>query len=147
MSRTRQADILVELTELCQELSQEISHQLVYYRASVYKDETSHIVQTKVNQLRTISKLLNEEMLSEVFADFDALTANAHLHYVPGECSYSNRISHLLKSFEQALAEIRQVAKWNRGNAQLTKNVQKHRRQLLSICRQGSRQWTFFKSL
>ena len=51
MSRLRHLDILVELIELCHERMSEVRQQLIYYRASVYKQETSTQIAGKVEQL------------------------------------------------------------------------------------------------
>lgn len=150
MSRFGHTDILLELVDLCREIAGEIEQQLTYYRASVYKNETATIVKKKVEHLRLVTQLIGHDMLTEVFSDHDAVAAAGALHYVPGECSFSARTTCLTQSMMQQLDCLAQAATNTHANGAptaLAHNVQKHRSQLLSLCRHGSRQWSFFQTV
>src|SRR5690606_31519382 len=128
----------------------EIRQQLNYYRASVYKDETSRHISYRVEKLRMITNVMRAEPLLEAFRDHDAEKASGQLAYIPGECSFSSRTTRLLSAVEEASEDL--IYQANCRNVQsvpksLARNVQKHRLELLKICRQGTRQWAFFQSL
>lgn len=150
MSRFSHTDIVIELSELCKDLVGEIRQQLNYYRASVYKDETSRHITYRVEKLRMITNLMRAEPLLEAFRDHDAEKASGHYAYVPGECSFSARTTRLLSTIEEACSDLIYQASCRNVHGvpkSLTRNVQKHRQELLKICRQGTRQWAFFQSL
>lgn len=150
MSRLRHMDIIVELVELCQDIMNDIRQQLSYYRASVYKDETAEGIQKKVEQLRLVTDLIGDDMVQEPMKDYDAMADQGGIQTPPGECSFSARVTCLLQSLDSHLGEVRSRIT-NQGlqtvGQELTRTVQKHRNQLLSLCRYGSRQWAFFQSL
>jgi len=150
MSRFHQLDVVIELGELCQDLMREIRQQLNYYRASVYKTETAKHIHYRVEKLRMITRLTNDEGLLEAFRDFDAMKKLGASACVAGECSFSTRTSRLLQSFDKRCDFIVQQAN-NRNvefiSATLIRDVQRHRRELLQMCRQGTRHWVFFQSM
>jgi hypothetical protein len=152
MSRLRHVDILVEMNELCHDLMTEIRQQLAYYRASVYKDETAGVINKKVDQLRLVASLFGDELLLEPVRDYEAMAKAGAMSYVPGECSLSKRIGVLLTGVETQLARLSQELS-SRGTAlqlndkDFARALQKHRQQLLALCRHGSRQWAFFQAL
>ncbi len=148
MPRLRHADILIELSELCHEIMNDIRQQLVYYRASVYKDETSRMIKQKIDQLRLVVGLFCDDILKEPFRDHDAMAEAGVMNYIPGECSFSTRVTCLLAALQEPLSEFSRpsVTRFDE-NQKFTLNVQKYRTELLSICRHGSRQWTFFRSM
>jgi hypothetical protein len=154
MSGFRHADIFVELNELCHDLMNDIRQQLAYYRVSVYKTETGAIITKKIEQLRLVTSLFADPELSEPIKDYDAMVAAGISAYVPGECSLSNRVTCLLQSLEGHLEQFTSQLRTGTPETlqlvpprELAKSVQKHRRQLLALCRHGSRQWAFFQSL
>ena len=149
MSRVDQLDIMVELTELCRDLKDDVLQQLNYYRASVYKEETSRIIEHKIEQLRTIIELTSNAEALDLFADYEATRACGNLNLAPGECPLSSRIMTLFSQLDSVLEDMvgrlhhEQVTdQWH-----FSKNIQKNRKKLLSICRQGSRQWAFFQAI
>jgi hypothetical protein len=152
MSRLRHVDILVEMSDLCHELMTEISQQLAYYRASVYKDEAAGVIQKKVEQLRLVTSLFGDEMLMEPVRDYEAMAKTGAMNYIPGECSLSKRVGALTTSLEAQLSRLSQELS-SRGTAlqlndkDFARGLQKHRQQLLALCRYGSRQWAFFQAL
>ncbi len=150
MSRFYQLDIVIELSELCQDLMREIRQQLNYYRASVYKSETARHINYRVEKLRMVAKLMRDEVFIEAFRDFDAMKELGASACVAGECSFSTRTSRLLQAFDKRCEFIVQQAN-NRNtefiSSTLMKDVQRHRRELLSMCRQGTRHWVFFQSM
>lgn len=151
VSRMRLCDILCELIELGRERIQDVRQQLVYYRASVYKTETAALIDDRIDQLRLLSKLLNDDGLSETLRDYDAMRAVGSLGAAPGECSFSKRVTVLLASAGDRLERLdHQIGSRNAsndGDQSFAEVVRQHRTQLLALCRHGSRQWAFFQEL
>ncbi|MBC7529938.1 MAG: hypothetical protein H7318_00055 [Oligoflexus sp.] len=149
MSRYDRGDILMELIELCRDIKSEIHQQLTYYRASVYKTETAEHIELKITQLQVLAELCGNEALCDAFRDYDEMKKNGLKNMVPGECFLSHRVANLFQSielmFEDMLQDIHLANQDDRH--QLTKNVIRNRKQLLSICRQGTRQWQFFSGI
>lgn len=151
MSRFDRYDVIVELIELCSEIRQDILLQLNYYRASVYKDETAAIINKKIDELKMVVALLKQEEILDLFRDFEASRNNGNFALTPGECLLSHRISNLFQQLDQAFQEFLANCQKNKNNFpdsfQFAKNIQRHRRQLLALCRHGSRQWSFFHTI
>lgn len=151
MSRLRQQDIVVELIELCVDIMDELRQQLVYFRASVYKDETANVIRRKVEQLRLLATIVGDDGMKEALRDHDAMAVAGAMQVAPGECTFSTRITRLLQSLSQQCESMRSQLSQrdNRalGATELARTVQHHRRELLAICRHGSRQWAFFQSV
>ncbi len=148
MSRLRHADILVELKELALDMIADIRQQLSYYRVSVYKDETSDKILNKIEQLRIVANLFGNDDMVEPMRDYDAMADAGVMNYIPGECSFSQRVSCLTTSLTKQLDVINpRSSVENLPNREIARTIQKHRRQLLAFCRHGSRQWSFFQSL
>ncbi len=149
MTRLSPLDLVIELSELCRDIVSEVRHQLNYYRASVYKDETSRHITHRVEKLRLVANLMNDETLVEAFRDHDAEKAMGVAAYVPGECSFSTRTTRLLQTIEKhsgVLIDQAHHRQLNFVSKSLARDVQKHRRELLQICKHGSRQWAFFQA-
>jgi len=151
MSRIAQADILMELVELSRDVAQDLTQQLSYYRASVYKEESATDIAAKIDQLRMIATLFGDPWELEPFRDYEAMIAGQVAAVYPGECLFSRRVSTLLSAIDDHLNELCQKMPRQtidtKGQQDLTDKVKKHRRELLAICRQGSRQWAFFQTL
>lgn len=151
MSRFRHTDVIVELTELCHERMDEIRQQLSYYRASVYKDEPAANVETIIGQLRLVADILQDDQLKEAFKDFDAVARRGIENYIPGECSFSRRVTMLLTSLDEHLHRIHVAHFQNQSDKvfaqEFAKNLRKHRSDLLRICRHGTRHWAFFQAI
>lgn len=149
MSRLRHLDILVELIELCHERMGDVRQQLIYYRASVYKQETSTQIAGKVEQLRLVARLFGDLMVQEAFSDYETSSTGA-INLAPGECPFSLRVTTLLLTLEHHMIRIGQETLSRNASpeieAALTTAVKEHRTQLLALCREGSRQWAFFQS-
>ncbi len=149
MMHFNQLDLVIELSELCRDIVSEVRHQLNYYRASVYKHETSRHISHRIEKLRLVAKLMNDEVLLEGFRDHDAEREMGVAAYVPGECSFSTRTTRLLQCIEKHCEIIIDQAnhrQLNHVSKSLARDVQKHRRELLQICKHGSRQWAFFQA-
>jgi hypothetical protein len=155
MSRFRHTDILVELIDLSHDRMNEIRSQLGYYRASVYKHETANQIEERIDHLRFISTLFGDDAVTEAFDDFDAVKlANlgaSGMDYVPGDCSFSRRVTMLLATLDRDLGRL-QRATFNQEHLHetavaFTEGVKKARNQILALCRAGSRQWSFFSAL
>jgi hypothetical protein len=148
MSRMSRSDIILELVELSKEVSNEIGQQLNYYRVSVYKNETASLIKDRIDNLKVIAGLFCDEMVLEPFRDYEATVSNGNVYTAPGECAFSSRVGSLLKGFSDAMDKVQNVSHQNSQNDKsLATGIQKHRRKILSLCRQGTRQWAFFSSL
>ena len=151
MSRFRHTDVIIELIELCHERMDEIRQQLSYYRASVYKDEAAAGIDSIIGQLRLIAGILADDLLREAFKDFDAVARRGIENYVPGECSFSRRVTMLLSSMDEHLRRIHVANFSSQGDKnyaqEFAKNLRKHRSDLLRICRYGTRHWAFFQAI
>lgn len=151
MSRLRHLDIFVELIELCHERMNEVRQQLVYYRASVYKTETSSQIHGKIEQLRLVAALFNDLLVHEAFHDYETMAVAGVMNLAPGECSFSTRVTCLLASLDQYMIrlghEVLSRTVEPETEAALAAAVREKRNVLLALCRHGSRQWTFFQSL
>lgn len=150
MSRLNHLDIVIELSELCKDLVNDTRQQLNYYRASVYKDETSRHIGYRVEKLRVVTRLIKDEVLLDAFEDHDALKKAGAAACVPGECSFSYRTTMLMTAIEKRTDFLSQQAN-NRNVDTVSKNlandVKRCRRELLAMCRQGTRHWAFFQTL
>lgn len=149
MSKYRMSDVMVELSELGSELLHEIRQELQYHRVSVYKHETAKRINERVGRLKVLAQVLNDELLNEALADFDAMAESAGLYAAPGECTLTTRCGHLLNEAEQILREFQRRASQRRGmvSNELLKTIQTHRRALIAVCRQGSRSWELLKNI
>ena len=150
MGRLNQSDIMVELVDLASELIAEIRQRLLYYRASVYKDETARQIRTTVERLRVIADLFGSDGLAEAFRDHDEMLARGVVAYNPGECSFSKRTLHLLAQLESAFGELNRGLKSGFGSQQIAPDFQNRflafKGEIASMCRFGSSSWSFFQS-
>ena len=128
MLHCRHQDILLELMELTHHRIDAVRCQLVYYRASVYKDETAQVIHAKVAELRVLVQLFGNDAIIEAFTDYDAMATQGDAKQQPWECSLTTR---MLTTDLEALAET----------------VRSQRAALLALCTPNSRQWTFFQSV
>ena len=151
MLRLRYVDILVEMLELGQDLLSEIRQQLIYYRASVYKYEMAEQIEGKVDQLQLLAALLGDDAVREVLIDYEVLRVEGAMNCIPGECSFSKRVTLLIGGLDHAFGRVQsRLASSHSAPEQeqeIADTVRKHRQKLLSLCREGSRQWAFFTSL
>jgi len=152
MSQIRNVDIILEMMELAGELIGEVRQQLSYFRASVYKDETANFVRLKIEKLRIVMGLFPDDMMQEPFLDYDAELANAVADYIPGECSFTSRVSRLLESLDKQMISQRKVAakrnsKQRDSNDIFVRKIRDQRSELMAICQHGSRKWTFFQRI
>lgn len=136
-------DIVFELLELCETLLVNIEQQLLYYRASVYKDETARTVEAEIARLQPVLAMFNNDALLEPLADYRALQTH-NLKLAPGECSFSRKIALLVTATREQLRLYRQATP---PEIDFNCQIKQNRQQLLALCRQGSRQWSFFRSL
>lgn len=148
MPHFRQTDILIELVELCREQMTQVRQQLTYYRASVYKTEMAATINGDIGQLQLVGKLLADDALLESFSDYEAMAKDQQ--FVPGECSFSRRVSLLLGSIDSHLARLgRELPSRPLAGDEdaFAEAVRSRRGELLALCRFGSRQWAFFEAL
>jgi hypothetical protein len=149
MSRYDRRDIMMELIELSREMKTEIMQQLNYYRASVYKSETAALVERKIEQFQLVADLIGDDELQDAFRDYETMKRGGLTMAAPGECLLCLRTMNLLQATDRIFADLinRHPAHHPQDAQQFSRNIQKHRRQLLSLCRQDSRQWAFFSTL
>jgi hypothetical protein len=149
MSRYDRRDIMMELIELSRDIKAEIVQQLNYYRASVYKNETAAVVERKIEHLQLVADLIGDDELQDAFRDYEAMKRGGLMMATPGECLLSLRTMNLLGATDRIFADLinRHPANNSQETLQFSRNIQNHRRELLSLCRQGSRQWAFFSTL
>jgi hypothetical protein len=150
MGRLNQSDIMIELVELAGDLMSEVRQQLLYFRASVYKDETARQIRASIERLRTISDLIGADSLAEAFEDHDEMLARGVAEIVPGECSFSKRTVHLLGQLELAFFELNHGLKSDFASLCVAPDF--HNRfmafkgEIVSMCRYGSKHWSFFQT-
>lgn len=137
-----------ELLELCKDICNELRQELIYYRASVYKEETSQRIKEKIENFRNVTKLLSKSSFEEPFDDFAASGDHCVIaQNQQGECLFSTRVITLVKSLEMALQEYTAANINENSTSNLTSKLTSHRNQILSLCHHGSRHWDFFKTL
>src|SRR4051812_38081649 len=110
MARFSPLDIVIEIVELSRDLMADIRNSLTYYRASVYKHETSALIKKQIEELRLISSLIGDDSIHEVFQDFEAVKNIDFNSMNQGECSFSMRTTTLVKSLEDCLVQIQDNA-------------------------------------
>lgn len=137
------ADVVFELLELCEDLLTSIDRQLLYYRASVYKEETVATIGKEINRLRHMLALFGDENLLEPLADYQAMNQH-NLKLSPGECSFSRRIAILIANTRK---QLQRYTHNGHPHNLTSSHIRGQRDYLLSLCPQGSRQWNFFRSL
>ncbi len=136
-------DVASELTELCHELGNAIKQQLVYYRASVYKSETSSQIKSKIAELKAVVGLFSQDFLLEAFRDFEATQDSP----VQGESMFPARVLTLLNELNTQLHGYLKSINYATKSRDLTKKVAQQKQKILRLCPQGSRQWNFFQSI
>ncbi|MBP9706726.1 MAG: hypothetical protein KBD78_03725 [Oligoflexales bacterium] len=149
MGQFQSYDVMLEVFDLCHETLNDIQHQLLYYQASVYKDETANIISQKINQLQVFADVLYSGDLQEVLLDFAAMSSLSLDGNSAINCSFSVRVAHLLRYFRQALVDIetKHSATYLQENKKFRSIVKNKQSQILAVCRHGSRQWNFFRNL
>ena len=147
MARFDTYDIAQELVDLCLDIHSDVIQQLNYYRASVYKEETSKTIDHKLHQLKMVVDLLGCEDASDYFLDFEASRGNGNVLVPPGECLLSLRISSLFKSLEEAYSNLTRIQHKHFQTQKFAQNLQRNRRKLAALCPQGSRKRSFFETL
>ncbi|MDA9951085.1 hypothetical protein N9D31_00795 [Oligoflexaceae bacterium] len=151
MARVNYHDVLHEMIELSTEVMREIRHQLFYYNASVYKNDLAYNIKRKVENLRLVIELSGQDELIEFFRDHDAMLNSGHFQEAPGECAFAARTTILVSGLDAAIKEFDALLKSkNRvrvDTRDLSKKLYRHRRDLIAICKHGSRHRAFFQSI
>ncbi|MCX6110650.1 MAG: hypothetical protein NTZ90_13725 [Proteobacteria bacterium] len=150
MLHCRHQDILLELMELTHHRIDAVRCQLVYYRASVYKDETAQVIHAKVAELRVLVQLFGNDAIIEAFTDYDAMATQGDAEQQPWECSLTSRLGFLLGALDLHLSLLYKAATSRMLNTDLealAETVRGQRAALLALCTPNSRQWTFFQSV
>ncbi len=149
MTRYRTGEVMAELSDLVLELIEEVKTVLVYHRASIYKQETTTKISKYIDSIKSVVVVMDDDTVSEVFADFEAISENCGQNLSPGECKQSWQVSRLVSDLVPAVGEYRKRIQRKMGpiaNEQL-QALMENRRNLLSVCRKGSRSWELLKSL
>lgn len=151
MSRDRRLDILLELVDLCYEIITDMKQQLSYYRVSVYKEEAADPLNKKIDQIRLVTGFFSDENVKEPIRDFDAIEKAAKLNFIPGECSYSVRVTRLIVDLEKQLSIFNRKIVSRDRTANLCNdfgsNLRRHRNELIHLCRYSGRHWSFMHEI
>lgn len=149
MARVRQRDLVVELVEICREISADLVQRMGYYRASAYKSDAAKQINIRIDQLRAIFQVLGDEELNEAMADHDAILDHGAQMLAAGECTLTARVTMLLNQLEPAMCAL--VRRFNNQEAPLKddtiKILLRHRNTLRAVCREGSRSWEIIRGL
>lgn len=151
MQRFDRYDIIMELIELYHDIKDDIVQQLSYYKASVYKSETAKIINTKIAQLKMLVVLMNESDAIDLFNDFEETKTNGNVKIQQGECLLTLRVMNLLIELDKTFANLRSTLQNNdrktNESSDFTTQIQRNRRKFMSLCKHGTRQWSFFRTL
>ena len=148
MTRNNHFDIALELCELSEEIVSQVRAQLAYYRISAYKFESKANVDSKIKDLKLISKLLCSANLKDVFEDYAAEASFENHNSIDAGCPLTMRVSRLLQNIENELTLIKKNSFQKTAQRyDLRQSVRKFRGELLAICPNGSRVWDFFQSI
>ena len=151
MARINFIDVLSELVELSTEIMREIRHQLFYYNASVYKNDLAYNIKRKVENLRLVIYLMGQEELREYFLDHDAMLENGCFQAAPGECAFHARTNLLIIGLDAAVkdfdATLKSKYRARFDTTEFSQLLKRHRRDLLAICKNGSRHKAFFQMI
>lgn len=149
MARIRHSDLILELADLCREITADLRQRMSYYRASAYKTEAARQINLRVDQLRAIFQIIGDENLNEALSDHDAVLDLGAQMLVAGECTLSARIGILLGEIEPALGSLVRRNSQAQGPIRddTLKILQRHRQTLLEICPEGSRSRSILRDL
>ena len=149
MARIRYSDLVLELNEVCREITSDLKQRLVYYRASAYKHDAAKQINERVDQLRAIFQILADDDLNEAMADHDAILDQGAQMLAAGECTISARIKILLVEMEPALGVL--VRRFSQSQTivrdDTLKIIQRHRHTLRAVVREGTRSWEMLRGL
>ena len=151
MARFDHRDIIMELVELAGELMDDVRQQVAYHRVSAYKTETAASVSRAIIRLRLVAEMTGDEAVADAFSDYDALCDNPEPSPVQDDCSFSHRVNHLMVSLGRAMEDLG-VRVSSRDLPveklqDLPAMVIKRRREIVAVCRAGSRQQLFFQAV
>ncbi|MBI2602235.1 MAG: hypothetical protein HYW48_04190 [Deltaproteobacteria bacterium] len=105
MKSLTKTSVISELLVTSQEMMLELTQQLAYFRASVYKNELATTLREKIETLRVTVHALEDSSLRECFLDYDAEVKEA-VPGPPGECSFSSRIARLLANLSATMKTL-----------------------------------------
>ncbi|MFK7873423.1 MAG: hypothetical protein AB8C84_09725 [Oligoflexales bacterium] len=145
MSNCHASDTIRELASLAHEIALDIRQHLNYYRASVYKHEAASLIREKIDSLRSLVDLIPDEAIHEPLRDYDS-EQQSSTQLTPGETLFTMQVSRLLNSLEQQLQYAMEKSQDSAQNINLDILI-KEKIKILSLCRQGSHPWQFFKNL
>ncbi|MEY4630857.1 MAG: hypothetical protein RIQ81_977 [Pseudomonadota bacterium] len=164
MTRLRYGDVVVEMSDLAADILDDIRQQTTYYKASVYKDEALEKIARCVENLAFISRIVKNDALAECVHDYEAAEEFARSQqtslfndeqpvFDPAQvmnCSVSSRVMHLLLNAGKVIQAMRLSARdpnLPEHARQVVTAVSRHRRDLVSMSRHGSRSWQFLQGL
>lgn len=164
MTRLRYGDVVVEMSDLACDILDDIRQQTTYYKASVYKDEAIEKIACCVENLAFIARIVKNDALAECVHDYAAAAEFARTQqprqvddaqpvFDPAQvmhCAVSSRVMHLLVNAGQAIQSMRLSARDPNlpdHARQVVTAVSRHRRDLVSMSRHGSRTWQFLQAL
>lgn len=151
MARVNYLDVLNEMVELSSEIIREIRHHLFYYNASVYKNDLAYNIKRRVDNLRLVIELTGQDDLCEFFRDHDAMIENGYFQAAPGECAFAARTNLLVTGLDGALKDfdlaLKSKYRHRIDTSKLSHELRRKRRDLISICKNGSRHKAFFQMI
>jgi hypothetical protein len=149
MARIRNSDLVLELAEVCRDIKTDLLQRLSYYRASAYKQDAVLAINERVDQLRALFQILDDEELLESMHDHDSVLRHGSELAQSGECTVSARIGILISEMDIALqALVRRCSKNQEHLAPaMIQNLKRHKQTLLKVCPEGSRSREILRSL
>jgi hypothetical protein len=149
MIRVRYSDLVFELADVCTTIRAELQQQLLYYRASAYKNEAIVKIDERVDQLRAIFQIFSDANLNDALADHDAVWAQGPQLLEAGDCIVSQRISILIAGMNPALVTLtRRFAQSQTAvRPETLAVIKRHRGTLIRVCAEGSRAREILRSL
>jgi hypothetical protein len=149
MVHVRYSDLVLELAELCREIRSDLLVTLSYYRATAYKFDLAKQIDLKVDRLRAVFQILNDEDLTDSLADYDAVVEGVGNFLNSGDCAVTARLNVLFSGMDPALSSL--VRKFSNSNSlvrpETVKVMQRHRQTLIGVCREGSRSMELLRRL
>ena len=151
MNDLRQLDILVEILELCQHLIAELRHQLLYFKASVYKNEAQALLDEKLGVLGILIEILGDENSSDLWTAFSSKEPLFSAHTPPGECSFSIKLALLLGGLDEALqkfySQINLKAEALASPEKITESLRLNKRKILTLCSEQDRKYAIIEGI
>lgn len=149
MARIRHSELMLELVDICVDISSDMRQHLSYYRASAYKLDAARQINSRIDQLRAIFQIIGDEDLNEAMLDHDSILDQGAQLLAAGECTLSARVHILLAQMTPALASLTRRNRQDQAplREDTLRVLQRHRRTLEALCPEGSRSREILKGI